>query len=118
VAYLFSKCGVIGFPPGTREEAVLETALEAGAEDVQVEDDGGIEVITTPEAYARVADALRAAGLEPAESGVTQRAATTVSLGLEDARKMVKLLELLEDLDDVQQVHSNADIDEDTLAGL
>lgn len=118
VAYLFSKCGVLTFPPGTREEAVLEAALEAGAEDVQTDADGSIEVITSPEAYALVVDALKAAGLGPAASQVTLRAATTSSLDLEDAQRMVKLLDLLEDLDDVQQVYSNADIGDDILARL
>ncbi len=118
VAYLFRKCGVLTFPPGISEDAIVEVALEAGAEDVRVEEDGGIEVITTPETWATVTDALKAAGLAPATSAITQRAATSASLGLEDAAKMVKLLELLEDLDDVQEVYSNADIDEAILAQL
>jgi len=118
VAYLFTKCGVLTFPPGTREDALMETALEAGAEDVSTQADGSIEVITPPEAYAAVIDALQAAGLAPAASQVTQRAAITSSLGLEEAQKMLKLLDLLEDLDDVQQVYSNADIGDDILARL
>ncbi len=118
VAYLFTKAGVIGFPAGTDEDRVMEAALEAGAEDVVTHEDGSIEVLTTPERFVDVKEALVARGLEPEHAEVTMRAATSVTLGEEDARRMVKLLEMLEDLDDVQNVYSNADIPEEVLARL
>ncbi len=118
VAYLFTKAGVIGFPAGTDEDRVMEAALEAGAEDVVTQEDGSIEVLTTPERFVDVKEALLARGLEPEHAEVTMRASTSVSLGEEEARKMVKLLEMLEDLDDVQNVYSNADIAEEVLARL
>ncbi|BCX81253.1 hypothetical protein MIT9_P0831 [Methylomarinovum caldicuralii] len=115
VAYLFSKAGVINFPAGSDEDAIMEAALEAGAEDVVVHDDGSIEVLTAPEDFEAVKKALEDAGLKPESAEVTMRASTTVSLGAGDAEKMIRLLERLEDLDDVQQVYSNADISEDVL---
>lgn len=116
VAFLFSHAGVIMFEPGTDEDHVMELALEAGAEDVITNDDGSIEVLTTPDDYIQVRDALVDGGLEPADNEVTMRPATTVSLSADDAVKMVKLLERLEDLDDVQRVYHNAEIEEDAYA--
>lgn len=118
VAYLFTKCGVLGFPGGANEDAVMEAAIEAGATDVINHPDGSIEVLTTPEDFGTVQDALAAAGLEPETAEVTMRAGTSQSLEFDDAQKMVKLLDMLEDLDDVQRVYSNADISEDILARL
>lgn len=116
VAFLFSHNGVITFPPGTDEDQVMEVALEAGAEDIVTNDDGSMEVLTTPDAYIRVRDALVAAGLEPADAEVTMRPANTVQVSGDDAEKMIKLLERLEDLDDVQRVYHNADIAEEAYA--
>ncbi len=110
VAYLFEKKGVISFAPGSSEDEVMEAALEAGAEDIVSDDDGSLEVLTTPEDFEAVRDALRDAGLEFGEAEVTQRAATTVELDLETGRKVLKFLDLLEDLDDTQDVWSNAEI--------
>jgi len=118
VAYLFSKAGVINFPAGADEDAIMEAALEAGAEDVVVDDDGSIEVLTTPEDFENVRQALSDAGLQPESAEVTMRASTSVTLESGDAEKMIRLLERLEDLDDVQQVYSNADISEDVLAKI
>ncbi len=118
VAYLFTKAGVINFPAGSDEDAIMEAALEAGAEDVITHDDGSIEVVTAPEDFEAVKQALEAAGLAPESAEVTMRASTTVSLNAADAEKMIRLLERLEDLDDVQQVYSNADISEDVLAKI
>ena len=112
VAFLFSHAGVITFEPGTDEDQVMELALEAGAEDVVTNDDGSLEVLTTPQSFISVRETLTGGGLEPADAEVTMRPATTVSLEGEDAVKMVKLLERLEDLDDVQRVYHNAEIDE------
>jgi len=110
VAYLFSKVGVLNFAPGTSEEEVMMTALEAGADDVVTADDGSIEVITTPEAYDDVKSALEEAGLAPENAEVTMRASIDVELDVESGEKVLKLLDALEDLDDTQDVYSNADI--------
>lgn len=116
VAFLFSKTGVITYGPDTDEDTLMEAALEAGAEDIVSNEDGSREVLTEPEDFITVKDALVAADLEPADAEVTMRPATTVSLEGEAAAGMLKLLDALEDLDDVQQVYSNADISEDAYA--
>jgi YebC/PmpR family DNA-binding regulatory protein len=112
VAYLFEKKGVIEYPPGTDDDAVMEAALEGGAEDVQVDDDGAIEVLTDPDTYEPVLDALRAAGLEPENAELTMRAGTLAPLDDETAQSVLKLLNMLDDLDDVQNVYTNADFPE------
>src|SRR3569623_2756396 len=117
-AYLFSSSGVLSYPAGSHEAKVMEVALEAGAEDVVSHDDGSIDVLTSPENFGDVKEAMAKAGLEPESAEVTMRAAVSVTLGAEDAVKMMKMLEMLEDLDDVQNVYSNADIPEDVLAAL
>jgi YebC/PmpR family DNA-binding regulatory protein len=109
VAYLFNSTGVVGYPAGTNEEAVMEAAIHAGARDVVTDDDGSIEVLTEPDEFERVRDAMAGAGLEHEYAEVTQRATTTVSLAGDEAERMFKLLDMLEDLDDVQNVHCNAD---------
>ncbi len=118
VAFLFNKTGLISFPAGTDEDAVMEAALEAGAEDVIGSDDGSVEVLTAPDGLHEVLEALKAAGLEPEMAEVTMRATTSAELDLDSAGKMVKLLDMLEDLDDVQKVYSNADISDEILAQL
>lgn len=115
VAYLFERKGVIGFGPETDDEAVLEVALEAGAEDLAEYDDGAFDVLTTPEEYGEVKQALKAAGFEPAYADVTLRAGTTAEIGGSEAETCLKLLEALEDLDDVQNVYSNAEFPETLL---
>lgn len=110
VAYLFNKIGVLNFEPGTREEAVLEVAMEAGADDIVTEDDGSIEIVTSPEAYSDVVTAMEEAGLNPANSEITMRASIEVELDVEDGQKVLRLLDALEDLDDAQAVYSNAGI--------
>ena len=109
VAYLFSKIGVLNFEPGTSEDAVMEVALEAGADDVVTADDGSIEVVASPEAYDDVVAAMEAAGLVPANAEVTMRASTEVELDIDTGRKVLAFLDVLEDLDDTQAVYSNAD---------
>jgi YebC/PmpR family DNA-binding regulatory protein len=110
VAYLFSKAGVISFPVGSDENRIMSVAIEAGADDVIVNDDGSIDVITTPEGFLDVKQTMISAGLEPEQAEVTMRASMHAELDLETATSMVKLLEMLEELDDVQHVYSNADI--------
>jgi YebC/PmpR family DNA-binding regulatory protein len=110
VAYLFSKQGVISFGPGADEDEIMEAALEAGAEDVVSSEDGSVDVITTPEAFSAVADALQAAGLKADQAEVSYNASTMAELDLEAAEKLLKMVDTLEDLDDVQEVYTNADI--------
>jgi YebC/PmpR family DNA-binding regulatory protein len=118
VAYLFNKKGIMSYPTGSNEDAIMEVAIESGAEDVVANEDGSIDVFTEPEELLIIKKALEDADLKPEQVEITQRASTTVLLGLEDARKMLDLLESLEDLDDVQQVYSNADFSEETMAQL
>jgi YebC/PmpR family DNA-binding regulatory protein len=111
VGFLFRKLGVISFAPGANEDRVMEAALEAGADDVvSYPDDGSIDVLTTPEAFVAVKDALAAAGLVADQSEVTMRAANDVAVEGDTAQSVAKLLEWLEDIDDVQDVYSNADL--------
>lgn len=118
VAYLFTKTGILSYPAGVDEDRLMEVALEAGADDVVNNDDGSVDILTGPEPFEVVRDALVAAGLPPESAEVTMRASTTVALDAEDAEKMIRLLERLEDLDDVQNVYSNADISEEILARM
>jgi len=108
VSYLFSKVGVLNFAPGTSEDEVMEVALEAGAEDVVMEDGGSIEVLTGPEQFSDVLQAMQTAGLDPENAEVTMRASTDVDLDVETGAKVLKLLDVLEDLDDTQDVYNNA----------
>ena len=108
VAFQFKNVGQLVFAPGTSEDQVMEVALEAGADDVLTDEDGAIEVLTAPGEFEAVKNALQAAGLEPADAGVTMRPDVTIELTGEDAERMQKLLDVLEDLDDVQEVFHNA----------
>ena len=108
VAFQFKHCGQLIFAPGTDEDKVMEVALEAGAEDVVSDDDGAIEVLTTPHEFEAVKNALEAAGLKAEVAGVTMRPENTIELSGDDAAKMQKLLDVIEDLDDVQEVYHNA----------
>jgi YebC/PmpR family DNA-binding regulatory protein len=107
VAFLFKHCGQMLFAPGRSEDDVMEAALEAGADDVLVNDDGSIEVLTGPANLAQVRQAMAAAGLEPELAEVTMRPETQTELEGEDGEKMQKLLDALESLDDVQDVYTN-----------
>lgn len=118
VAYLFSKTGTLTFAAGTDEERIMEVALEAGAEDVLLNDDGTIDVVTTPETFLAIKTAMKEAGLEPEMGEVTMQASTNVDLQLEDAEQVMKLVDMLEDLDDVQNVYTNADFSNEVLAQL
>ena len=110
VAYMFEKIGLMNYAEGTDEDAVMEVALESGADDVITADDGSLEVVTSEENFVDLKTALTDANLEPAHAEVTMRAATDVTLDVEQAQKLMKLIDALEDLDDVQNVYSNADI--------
>ena len=118
VSYLFTKLGILSYPPGTDEDALMEQALDAGADDVISHDDGSIDVMTTPEAFGDVKDALVAAGMEPESSEVTMHASTKAELNEKEASTMLKLIDMLDDLDDTQNVYSNADISDEILEKL
>ena len=113
VAYMFTSLGVLIYSPEHDEDEVMEAALEAGAEDVIVDDDGSIEVLTAAEDYVAVKQAMTDAGLEPEDSDLTMRASANAELALEDAQKVLRLVDLLENLDDVQDVFYNAEIPEE-----
>lgn len=112
VAFLFKHCGILIFAPGTSEEQVMEAALDAGAEDVVSNDDGSIEVITTPHDFSTVKESLEKAGLKAVFSEVTMKASNETVFTGDDAVKMQKLLDALDDLDDVQDVYTSAIIEE------
>lgn len=118
VAYMFRKVGIISYSNEVDEDAVMEAAMEAGAEDVVTNDDSTIDVFTTPEDYLTVKEAMVAAGFEPENAEVTMHADVKTELDAEAAEKMMKLIDRLEDLDDVQDVYSNADISDDIMDTL
>ncbi|MBF0470386.1 MAG: YebC/PmpR family DNA-binding transcriptional regulator [Gammaproteobacteria bacterium] len=118
VAYLFTKIGVLNYTAGSDEDSVMEAALEAGAEDITTNSDGTIEVTTTSEEFTTVKEAMVAAGHPPQMAEVTMLPATTVDLELEDAEKVLRLVDTLEDLDDVQNVYNNADFSDEVMAQL
>jgi len=109
VAYLFSKRGEISFPVGTDEDAIMDVALEAGAEDVVSHDDGSLDVITTMDSFTAVKDQLATSGFETDHAEVTMVASTQVDMTVDLASKVLGLVDQLEDLDDVQNVYSNAE---------
>jgi len=116
VSYLFSKIGVLNFAPGTSEDEVMEVALESGADDIVMGEDGSIEVLTSPETFSALVAAMETAGVAPANAEVTMRASVEVELDVETGRKVLRFLDILEDLDDTQAVYSNADIPEEAYA--
>jgi len=118
VAYLFTRQGEISFEPGVDEEALMDTALDIGADDVVGHDDGSADVITSFESFGSVLDALKEAGFESVNAEVTMTAEVLTTLDLEAAEKVLRLIDALEDLDDVQNVYSNAEIPDDVLEQL
>jgi len=118
VGYLFNKVGLLSYPAGVDEEALMEAALEAGADDIVTNEDGSVDVITEPDAFVDIKETLVNAGQKPENAEITMRATTSTSLDIDGASTMIKLLDMLEDLDDVQKVYSNADIPDDVLEQL
>lgn len=112
VAFQFRHCGLMLFAPGTSEEALMDAAIEAGAEDVVTNDDGSFEVVTAPNEYPNVKAALEAAGFTPEFGEVTMKPLNETELEGDEAVKMQKLLDALDSLDDVQQVYTSAVFDE------
>ncbi|MCU7804954.1 MAG: YebC/PmpR family DNA-binding transcriptional regulator [Candidatus Thiodiazotropha sp. (ex Lucinoma borealis)] len=115
VSYLFNKQGMISFAGGADEDAVMEAAVEAGADDVVTNEDGSIDVVSTPESFSQVKDALLAAGLTPDNDEITYTASTNAVLDESDADKLLRMIDMLEDLDDVQNVYTNAEISDEIL---
>ncbi len=115
VAYMFNKRGVLSFSNTFEEDQIMEAALEAGADDVIVQEDGTIDVMTTPEDFLTVKESMIAEGLQPENAEVTMIADNKTELDVDDAEKMMRLIDRLEDLDDVQDVFTNADMNEEVL---
>jgi len=111
VAFLFKHCGQLLYAPGTDEEKLMEAALEAGAEDVVANDDGSLEVLTSPHDFSRVKAALEKARFKAELAEVTMKPSSETEMSADDSAKMQKLLDALESLDDVQEVHTTAAID-------
>jgi YebC/PmpR family DNA-binding regulatory protein len=118
VSYLFNHVGHLMFAAGSDEDVIMEAAIDAGAEDVVVDSDQSIEVLTEPTDFETVRDKIVAAGLKPDNAELTMRASTSAELDAKAAASMIKMLEMLDDLDDVQQVYSNADISDEILEQL
>ena len=107
VAYLFTKQGVVNLV-GADEDAVMDLAIEAGAEDIESEEDGVISVVTPPESFGDVVDALKGGGFNPEHAEVAQVPTTMNPCDEETAAKVLRLIDALDDLDDVQNVYCNA----------
>lgn len=115
VAYQFNKVGIIHYENNSNEEALMEAAMEAGAEDMITYTDKSIDIMTTPDDYLDVKDAMISAGFQPENSQVTMRADNHIKLNASTAEKMLRLIDRLEDLDDVQDIYSNAEISDEIL---
>jgi YebC/PmpR family DNA-binding regulatory protein len=113
VAFMFKHCGSLIYEPGTSEDKVMEAALEAGAEDIVTDEDGSIEVITPPNDFIAVKEAMEAAGLKAVVAEVIMKPNMETIFTGDDAVKMQKILDMLEDLDDVQDVYTTAVIEEE-----
>ncbi|AVI68002.1 YebC/PmpR family DNA-binding transcriptional regulator [Shewanella sp. WE21] len=118
VSYLFTKRGVLSYAPGTDEDALMEAALEAGAEDIVSYDDGAVDVFTDPVDFYTVKEALDKAHFVADNAEIAMIASTKAELDLETAEKFMRLIDTLEDHDDVQEVYHNAEISDDVMASL
>ncbi len=112
VAFMFQHCGQFLFAPGVNEDKLMEAALEAGADDVVADEEGGFEVLCDPFAFAGVKDALEKAGFKAEVAEIIMKPATETVFSGEDGAKMQKIIDALENLDDVQEVYTNALIEE------
>jgi YebC/PmpR family DNA-binding regulatory protein len=110
VSYMFSKQGIISYSPETDEEPLMDAALEAGADDIIVNDDGSIDVITSAEDFMDVRDGLVNAGFETDQAEITMNPENRIELKIDDAQKLIRLIDRMDDLDDVQEVYHNAAI--------
>jgi YebC/PmpR family DNA-binding regulatory protein len=114
VSFMFKKQGVLGYGPGSNEDAITEAAIECGADDIVVyPEDGAIEVLCAPDAFEAVKQGMVAAGFAPLQAEVTLRAENDITVAGDVGQQVAKMLDMLEDLDDVQNVYSNADLGAD-----
>ena len=118
VAYLFQQVGLISLSGVEDPDRIMEVAIDSGAEDIEYNEGGSMDIITKPADFLNVRDSLLAQGINPEISDVTMRALNDVSIDIEHAESMLKLLDILEDLDDVQAIHSNAEIPNELLERL
>lgn len=118
VAYLFTKKGVITYAPGVDEDALIEAALEAGAEDIVSYDDDVIDVFTAWESLGALKDALTAAGFNAEAAEIAMIPSTKADMDAETAPKLLRLIDMLEDCDDVQEVYHNSEISDEIAATL
>lgn len=118
VSYLFERKGQISFAPGVDEDALMEAAMEADADDVVTHEDGSLDVFTSFAGFYAVRNALEAAGFAASDAEIVMQPTTSAVLDLEMAEKVLKLIDMLEDLDDVQNVYSNAEIPDEVMEQL
>ena len=118
VAYLFQQVGLISLSGVKDPDRIMEVAIDSGAEDIEYDEEGSMDIITEPADFLNVRDSLLAQGINPEISDVIMRALNGVSIDIEHAESMLKLLDILEDLDDVQAIHSNAEIPNELLERL
>jgi len=120
VGWLFTRKGLILIQraAGVDEDQLLESALEAGAEDFDVEDEEYFRVFTAPDELHQVKESIEAAGIEVEAAQFDMEPSTTVQLEGKQAQQMIRLMEAFEDHDDVQEVWANFDVDEEALAGM
>ncbi len=110
VSYMFSRIGVIQLPPGHDEEVVMDLLASAGGDDMDIAEDGSIEIISAPENFPSVLQAVDDAGIEYDEAKIEHRAESTIELDSNSADRVMNLLDALENVDDVQDVYTNARI--------
>ena len=116
VSYLFEKRGLLQFETdGIDSDALMEAAMDAGAEDI-VESEGQLEIVTTGTGLSEVRVALEAGGFVPREASLSMEPSTTVALEGKEAEQMLRLSDVLEDLDDVQNFYANFDISEEEMS--
>ena len=114
VSYLFKQCGVLSYPAGANEEAILDAATRAGAEDIESENH--IEVLTNPENLLQLKQAMTSSGMAPDSAEIEMRPTNLVPLDENDSGKLLRLLEALEDCDDVQNIYCNASFADSALS--
>lgn len=112
VSFNFSEKGLFIFEPGVSEDKVMEVAIDAGADDIQMQEDGSIEVSTAPADFENVKKGLEAAGLKPANAEVTRVPGTTVDLQGEASEKLQDIIDALEEHEDVQNVYHTGNFSE------
>ena len=119
VAYMFDRKGQISYAPGVDEDALMEAALEAGADDVVSQDDGSVEIYTSFADFLSVNEALTQAGFKGDEAEVAMIPSITAPIAdVETAQKVLRLIDALEDLDDVQNVYHYAEIADEIMEQL